>query len=192
MAQKQASLVQEFVWPKIEKGCAGEAAGAAGMAEKEGRGIGMCNGTSLMAFGLWACVASSLLLGHSFGTECREKRLALTPWNKFNSYKIGASHFMLGVKPLSRKWGTCESRIVGARQRWTCNVCGDTLPAMYHLDHVVALWKGGSNDIETNAQVSIKYPVYLLTMRRVTLNCHCSRIGALCSVSYNQKFIRGA
>ena len=23
---------------------------------------------------------------------------------------------------------------------------------MYHLDHVVALWKGGSNDIETNAQ----------------------------------------
>ena len=26
------------------------------------------------------------------------------------------------------------------------------LPAMYHLDHVVPLWKGGSNDLETNSQ----------------------------------------
>ena len=59
---------------------------------------------------------------------------------------------MQAVEPLSRTWGACESRIVGARQGWKCEACGEMLPAMYHLDHVVALWKGGSNDIETNAQ----------------------------------------
>jgi len=55
------------------------------------------------------------------------------------------------VKPLSRVWGTCEQRIVGARQGWKCNLCAVTLPASWHLDHRIPLWKGGSNDIETNA-----------------------------------------
>jgi len=60
---------------------------------------------------------------------------------------------MHGIKPLLRTWGACESRIVGARQGWKCNGCGEILPAMHHLDHVVPLWKGGSNNIENNAQV---------------------------------------
>lgn len=60
---------------------------------------------------------------------------------------------MQSVVPLSRTWGSCESRIVGARQGWRCKECNELLPANYHLDHIVPLWKGGSNDIETNAQV---------------------------------------
>ena len=55
------------------------------------------------------------------------------------------------IVPLARKWGSLEARVVGARQGWRCNVCQEVLPATFELDHVVPLFRGGSNDIETNA-----------------------------------------
>jgi len=35
---------------------------------------------------------------------------------------------------------------VAARQQWKCNICDKLLSEFYETDHVVALWRGGSND----------------------------------------------
>lgn len=37
---------------------------------------------------------------------------------------------------------------VAARQDWKCACCGKKLSALYELDHIVPLWKGGGNGIE--------------------------------------------
>lgn len=35
---------------------------------------------------------------------------------------------------------------VAARQGWKCSKCGDTLDESYEIDHIIPLYKGGSND----------------------------------------------
>ncbi len=37
---------------------------------------------------------------------------------------------------------------VAARQQWKCAMCGNTLDETYEVDHEVALYMGGTNDIE--------------------------------------------
>lgn len=51
-----------------------------------------------------------------------------------------------------RTWKVSEQKIVGARQKWRCNVCECLLPSAYELDHIIPLWKGGQDDYEVNAQ----------------------------------------
>jgi hypothetical protein len=38
-------------------------------------------------------------------------------------------------------------KLVAASQSWKCNVCKRMLSAFWETDHVVALWRGGSNEI---------------------------------------------
>ena len=56
------------------------------------------------------------------------------------------------TKKVARVWGSVEQRIVAARQDWKCAACVMSLDAAFHLDHIRPLWKGGTNDIETNGQ----------------------------------------
>jgi predicted HNH restriction endonuclease len=52
-------------------------------------------------------------------------------------------------------WGSKEKRNVtqltkkkvAASQQWKCGTCGTTLDETYEVDHRLALYKGGSNDI---------------------------------------------
>lgn len=53
---------------------------------------------------------------------------------------------------MSRTWGAAVQKIVAARQGWTCNSCGELLPACYQVDHITPLWDGGEDCHETNAQ----------------------------------------
>ena len=52
---------------------------------------------------------------------------------------------------LKRKVSETTKKIVAARQGWRCAACGELLSAFYEVDHVVGLWRGGSND-DTNLQ----------------------------------------
>ena len=60
---------------------------------------------------------------------------------------------MQTIVPLERVWGSLEARVVGARQKWRCNICSEVLPATFELDHITPLWRGGSNCLETNSQL---------------------------------------
>jgi 5-methylcytosine-specific restriction endonuclease McrA len=51
------------------------------------------------------------------------------------------------INKIKRKVTATEKKIVAARQKWICNNCGQILDATYEIDHIRALWKGGSNDI---------------------------------------------
>lgn len=53
--------------------------------------------------------------------------------------------------PYYRPWGSREQKLVGARQSWRCAACGGMLDAIYELDHVTPLHRGGTNHLE-NAQ----------------------------------------
>lgn len=44
---------------------------------------------------------------------------------------------------------------VAARQSWRCNICQNMLTAFYDVDHIQALWRGGSND-DSNLQALCK------------------------------------
>ena len=51
-----------------------------------------------------------------------------------------------------RSWGVQEQKIVAASQSWCCAHCACSLPASFELDHRIALWAGGEDNCETNAQ----------------------------------------
>lgn len=65
------------------------------------------------------------------------------------------------IKDGSNSGGTREKRNVtglmkkkvAADQRWKCAYCGSTLDESYQVDHKLALFKGGSNDISNLAAV---------------------------------------
>ncbi len=52
-------------------------------------------------------------------------------------------------KPRSKKRNVGESikKYVASHQQWKCNDCKQMLDATYEIDHIRALYKGGSNDI---------------------------------------------
>lgn len=37
-------------------------------------------------------------------------------------------------------------KYVAAEQQWRCNKCGDLLSAAFEIDHIIPLYKGGSNE----------------------------------------------
>ena len=55
------------------------------------------------------------------------------------------------MPPAHRSWGVSEQKIVAARQGWKCAACACMLPSAFELDHRVALWDGGADCFETNA-----------------------------------------
>jgi len=64
----------------------------------------------------------------------------------------------LATKPRLRRVTERTKKIVAEAQRWACCDCGDLLPSTYQVDHVVPLWKGGSNDVDN--------------LRAMCPNCH--------------------
>lgn len=52
---------------------------------------------------------------------------------------------------MRRRFSAYDKKIVAARQKWTCNVCGDVLDETYEVDHIVPLHLGGA-DALSNAQ----------------------------------------
>ena len=60
-----------------------------------------------------------------------------------SSYKPSSS-----LRPKSkRRLSESVKKIVASNQRWTCNMCHNILDASYEVDHIIPLYKGGSNDI---------------------------------------------
>ena len=60
-----------------------------------------------------------------------------------SSYKPGSN-----LRPKSkRRLSESVKKIVASNQRWTCNMCHNILDASYEVDHIIPLYKGGSNDI---------------------------------------------
>jgi hypothetical protein len=59
---------------------------------------------------------------------------------------------MMEAHNVRRTWGVSEQKIVAARQGWKCALCPVMLPASFELDHETALWAGGLDCYETNAQ----------------------------------------
>lgn len=49
---------------------------------------------------------------------------------------------------MKRKARAHEKRIVGARQGWRCAACHRMLPSTFECDHVVALWRGGPDELD--------------------------------------------
>ena len=46
-----------------------------------------------------------------------------------------------------RKVSESTKKIVAARQQWSCAICSRLLDETYEVDHIIPLYKGGSNDV---------------------------------------------
>jgi 5-methylcytosine-specific restriction endonuclease McrA/uncharacterized C2H2 Zn-finger protein len=53
----------------------------------------------------------------------------------------------ISTPPGRKAWSTCVRNAVAAGQGWQCNMCNDMLPPSYDLDHMIPLFKGGSDAI---------------------------------------------
>jgi hypothetical protein len=51
------------------------------------------------------------------------------------------------MKRLKRTWTPLQKRQVATRQRWCCARCNNLLDHCFEVDHVHALFTGGSNDL---------------------------------------------
>jgi len=57
-----------------------------------------------------------------------------------------------------RKVSGYMKKLVGSQQDWKCNNCGRLLPASFEVDHIIPLYKEGTNDISN--------------LRALCRNCH--------------------
>ena len=57
-----------------------------------------------------------------------------------------ASPKMLSALRMKRKVSETTKKIVAANQQWKCARCGELLTAFYEIDHIIGLWRGGTND----------------------------------------------
>ena len=46
-----------------------------------------------------------------------------------------------------RKVKELTKKTVASNQKWKCNICNNILDASYEIDHIIPLYKGGSNDM---------------------------------------------
>lgn len=64
----------------------------------------------------------------------------------------------LATQPRQRRVTERTKKRIASAQRWKCADCAELLSSAFQVDHVVPLWKGGSND-ESN-------------LRALCPNCH--------------------
>lgn len=50
--------------------------------------------------------------------------------------------------PKRRRFTNIQRNFIACRQRWSCHYCEELLPAMFHLDHVNSLHRGGKDVLE--------------------------------------------
>jgi predicted restriction endonuclease len=49
--------------------------------------------------------------------------------------------------PIKRKVTEKTKKIIASTQKWKCLHCNSTLDYTYEIDHIIPLYKGGTNDI---------------------------------------------
>ena len=49
---------------------------------------------------------------------------------------------------IKRTLTPAQKKIVAASYAWKCAVCGELLPASFHVDHILPLWDGGDDTLE--------------------------------------------
>ena len=64
-----------------------------------------------------------------------------------NSIKNNKNHNIISTK-YKRNVTNGQKKYVGARQQWKCGHCRQILDASYEVDHIKALYKGGTNDLD--------------------------------------------
>jgi 5-methylcytosine-specific restriction endonuclease McrA len=67
----------------------------------------------------------------------------------------------LCVQPRQRRVSEALKKKVAHGQEWRCDECEQLLPSCYEVDHVVPLWKNGSNHVSN--------------LRALCRNCHGSK-----------------
>ena len=55
-----------------------------------------------------------------------------------------------------RGFSLSDKKKIAAGQEWKCNVCGDTLPFDYHIDHVIPIQYGGMNTISNGQALCVE------------------------------------
>ena len=60
--------------------------------------------------------------------------------------KDGSAAYVAGPKEKRNVTGLTKKK-VAASQEWKCGNCSQTLDETYEVDHKIALYKGGSNDV---------------------------------------------
>lgn len=82
-------------------------------------------------------ILSIVGLGHLMDFSALYKRIEKKP---FTNFKETTEDGKRNVSETTKK-------IVASKQNWKCGLCDKTLDETYEVDHVVPLYKGGSNDI---------------------------------------------
>ena len=57
---------------------------------------------------------------------------------------------------MKRSVSESKKRIVAASYNWKCAACEETLESTFHVDHIVALHNGGTNDLENLQPLCVK------------------------------------
>lgn len=80
------------------------------------------------------------------------------PTNILFNMKNGRNKRPIADKKYKRNVGELSKKIVASRQKWRCKSCKDLLDFTYEIDHVIPLYKGGSNQMNN--------------LRALCRNCH--------------------
>ena len=52
---------------------------------------------------------------------------------------------------VKRSWTDAQKKQCAAKASWRCGRCSQLLPSSFEIDHVTPLFRGGADDIDTNA-----------------------------------------
>ena len=69
------------------------------------------------------------------------------PVSKISSHNI-IKNIIPPVDDGKRLVSDTMKKFVAARQKWVCGLCGKMLDETYEVDHIKALYKGGTNDAD--------------------------------------------
>ena len=95
------------------------------------------------------------------GTESKQVRVrSETEIRKLKRRIVQLEHLVqnLCAKPRGRRVSEAAKKKVASAQSWRCAECTTILPSCYEVDHIVPLWKHGTNDVSN--------------LRALCRNCH--------------------